>query len=511
MTTEFITSGPLTPQTVGRATTAADRWRPVFALLVAVAFLPTWLGFPGRWLNSAEHGFAAAALALWLLWRDRERLVTTSRPVALALVAVAGLSLCWLAAFVLNVQVVQQGALPLLLLAWLVATAGFAPLPTALPITGAFLLAVPFWDVLTRPLQSLTVLANTVLLRVARIDATIDGDLIRIPAGTFWVAEGCAGIDYFQIGLLVGVAYALLFLRTWRARVMVIAASVVGVIVMNWLRVFGLIVIGHATDMQSPLVRDHGTYGWILFGVAQALFLAVARRIDMAEEHTLATSVVTASDATSVTPSTPVPLRRLVVATSVAVSGPILYVLLAGSTRASADELAEQARVIPPAGWTEAPRDSSLFRPAFSGADLAAQTHWQRGDARVQVDRLLYAEQRQGKELIQYDNTIAPDSLRAGEGRTRPLGNASVEAHVTVVRTPAGPRLVWSWYRVAGQVTASTSRAKLLELLAFVRRSSASELVAVSASCERPDCRDAGKALLDFVAGSGLADDASAR
>ena len=34
---------------------------------------------------------------------------------------------------------------------------------------------------------------------------------------------------------------------------------------------------------------------------------------------------------------------------------------------------------------------------------------------------------------------------------------------------PAGPRLVWSWYRVAVQVTASTTRAKLLELLAFVR------------------------------------------
>jgi hypothetical protein len=91
------------------------------------------------------------------------------------------------------------------------------------------------------------------------------------------------------------------------------------------------------------------------------------------------------------------------------------------------------------------------------------------------------------------------------------LGNAGVEAHVTVVRTPAGPRLVWSWYRVAGQVTASTTRAKLLELLAFVRRSSASELVAVSASCERPDCRDAGNALLDFVGGGGLVDNASAR
>jgi EpsI family protein len=504
VSTESIAASPRAPQPIDRADPASDRRRPLWALLVAFAFLPTWLGFPGRWLDSAEHGFAAAALALWLLWRDRERLATSSRPLPLALIAVAGLSLLWLAAFVLNVQVVQQGVLPLLLLAWLIATAGLAPARAAAPIAGAFLLAVPFWDVLTRPLQSLTVLANALLLRIARIDATIDGDLIRIPAGTFWVAEGCAGIDYFQIGLLVGVAYALLFLRTWRARVMVIAASVVGVVVMNWLRVFGLIVVGHVTDMQSPLIRDHGTYGWILFAVAQALFLAVARRIDLAEERTLAAVSATSADAASVPPSGPVRLRPLVVATSIAISGPLLHVLLAGGTRASANALAEQARVIPPAGWTEAPRDLSLFRPAFSGADLAAQTHWQRGDARVQVDRLLYAEQRQGKELIQYDNAIAPDSLRAGEGRTRPLGTAGVEAQVTVVRTPAGPRLVWSWYRVAGQVTASPTSAKLLELLAFVRRASASELVAVSASCERPDCGDAGSDLQAFILGSSL-------
>jgi hypothetical protein len=84
------------------------------------------------------------------------------------------------------------------------------------------------------------------------------------------------------------------------------------------------------------------------------------------------------------------------------------------------------------------------------------------------------------------------------------LGTAGVEAQVTVVRTPAGPRLVWSWYRVAGQVTASPTSAKLLELLAFVRRASASELVAVSASCERPDCGDAGSDLQAFILGSSL-------
>jgi hypothetical protein len=47
-------------------------------------------------------------------------------------------------------------------------------------------------------------------------------------------------------------------------RLLVVAAATG--LAANWLRVFSLIVIGYASDMQNYLVRvDHLTYGWILF------------------------------------------------------------------------------------------------------------------------------------------------------------------------------------------------------------------------------------------------------
>jgi hypothetical protein len=60
---------------------------------------------------------------------------------------------------------------------------------------------------------------------------------------------------------------------------------------------------------------------------------------------------------------------------------------------------------------------------------------------------------------------------------------------------------VWYWYRVAGIDTPSAAKAKLLELLAFVMRGPASELVAVSTPCGVGDCRDGEAALRTLVVG----------
>ncbi len=484
--------------------------------LLTIAFAPTWRAFVSTWLSQMSHGFAAGALALWLLWRDREALRRDGSPWPFALLAVVPLSFGWLAAAVLNVQVGQQAALPLILFAWWAAVAGLDAARVALPATGVWLLAVPLWDVLTRPLQWLTIVANNLLLRVARIDANINGDLISIPSGTFHVAEGCAGIDYFQIGLLAGSAYALLFLQTWRRRITVILVAIGAVIVMNWLRVFSLIVIGHVTEMQSPLMLDHGTYGWILFGVAQVVSLAIWRRVedgetrdpmgrDVAHAVSLDTPLAAGREWVGAMRSGTRSHRVLAIATGLAISGPVVH-LAATSLRQSAQpNMTELATFTPPIGWQPGPTDAAAaFTPAYAGADHHARTVWTLGAQQVQVDRFMYSIQRQGKELIMYGNEIAHDSLRVGAGETRPLGPSGVRATITVVRTRSGTRLVWSWYRVAGDVTASARRAKLLELKAFVRGTPTAELVAVSTACELSSCRDAVSTLFGFLDGSPL-------
>lgn len=493
--------------------------------IIAVAFWQTWKTFPPAWLAFREHGFVVALLCGWLLWRDRAQLAGDGRRMPLANVAVVGLSVLWLVAFVLNSQLVYQATMPLLLLSWLLATAGWAAFRAALPIAGAFFFAVPIWSVLTRPLQTTTVFVNARLLDLAGIEATIDGDFITIRDGVFWVADGCAGVNYFEIGLLVSVMYSLLFLRTWKARGVAMLTAVTLTVVSNWLRVFGLIVIGHNTHMQSSLiVNGHGTYGWIIFAVTMLLFFLLVPRIDTLDRRLVGQSATAGADS----PRTPAAAHvdrvahggwtanGLALSTGLAVLGPVLL-MTTSVLPDSAPPSAFATGVSPSAEWVRQPSlpmaettrapDSTAqtaWRPAYAGADEHRRERWTRGSEVVQVDRLLYVEQSQGKELVNSENHIAPDSLVAGDGLSAPLNGDGRRVRVAAVRTDAGVRLVWYWYHVAGRDTHSATDAKLRELVAFARRAPASELVAVSMLCTDEKCRGASRTLYTFVTGRTL-------
>jgi EpsI family protein len=115
--------------------------------------------------------------------------------------------------------------------------------------------------------------------------------------------------------------------------------------------------------------------------------------------------------------------------------------------------------------------------------------------AEIQAVRHYFIDQKQGEELIQNGNAIAPDSLLVVERFVGPIGPSRRIVREAVVRTSEETRVVWYWYRVAGIDTAFPTQAKLLEIIAFFRRSAASELLTLSVECGADDCTDAAIAL----------------
>lgn len=500
----------------------STQWRTrmtVGFVVVMVAFWQTWASFPQAWIERGEHGFVAAAFCGWLAWRDREQLLGDGRGLGMANVLVAGLSMLWLVAIILNIRVVHQAVLPLLLLAWLLSTAGLSAFRKALPIAGAFFLAVPLWGLLIRPLQSMTVLANRALLSLTGIEVQFDGDLIAIPDGVFQVAEGCAGINFFEVGVLVGVMHALLFLKTWKARGVAVLVAALLAIVSNWLRVFGLILIGHFTKMQSPLIESHGTYGWLIFAVVLFTFFFAARHIE-AWDEVLHAEETAAQPAVATAAATRRPRRRtavsqswaaVLVPTGMALIGPFFLLAATGMPAADASP-ASAPGMAPGAEWQRMPAETAPFAgdsikpwsPAYRGAGEHRVEQWVDSGATqiaVQVDRLLYADQTQGRELVNSENRVARPIDKAGEGLAGPLDELGRRVNVTAVRTPEGVRLVWSWFYVAGVNSHYANEAKLLELVAFATRASASELVAVSTLCGTENCEAASRTLYRFVVG----------
>jgi exosortase len=490
--------------------------------VLGLAYWPTWTSFVAAWIDQREQGFLVSAFCLWFAWRNRSGLLLPGEGVGLAAIPLAFLSLLWLVGIVLSVRLLHQAAVPVLLLGWVLSVAGLPAMMAALPIVGTFFLLVPFWGLLSPPLQSMTVAANSVMLGFTDIDAKIEGSYIAIPSGVFEVAGACSGVKYLESGVIIAVVYGLLFLRTWRARAVAVAIAALLSMVSNWLRVVGLIIIGHRTQMQSPLIADHDTYGWIIFAVTLSVFFVVARRIEAYDDRLSGGREQAAS--TSAAPAAPTAtfaqqLRAVALPTGAAVLGPLLW--LGASTRTVEVVVPEQIDGLTPAAeWT---RDSTssvtplaplafvldtapvrvpgAFAPTYMGADLHLREFWHAADVPVQVDRLVYREQSQDRELINSQNRIAPGKEVLGGGLVGPIDDRGRMVTATIVRPQDEVRLVWSWFSVAGVRTHSRTEAKLLELVSFTSPGHTAELVTVSTPCGPEDCNAATQALFRFVTG----------
>lgn len=503
-------------------------------LVTVVAFWASWRVLPEVWAQSRGHGLFAVLLSATLLWRERHRIGTGYGTEPGALVALGALSLLWLVGVVISAQVIHLSTVPLVLLAWAAAVFGWRSLVPLVPAAAAFSLALPIWEVLIWPLQMATVLVNRLLLAITPFNAEIDGTSIHLPAGTLVVADSCAGLNFLMASLLIGTAYAMFFENEWRTRWRLIGIAAAIAIVANWIRVFGLVVIADVTSMQSGLIEDHAIYGWVIFAASMGAYFVFAERAGKAPQTSgeSPTDVsATGAEPAAVTHA-PLSLRAAVVAATAAcfaVLGPTL--LRVADARRMGTPLLPVPSLIGAAEWSSRTIDPSAQRwqPGFTGADEHMSVEWVDGSDTVRVDRFVYRDQRQGHELIGGSNAIAAPrdlvadrivgpldaslrmvreaAIRERAQRNTPAGTPPVpgasvgQRSMTNPTDPPALRLVWYWYRVADAETPSPTRAKLLELLAFVRRSSPSEVIVASAPCEGADCAAAQARLRRLVGG----------
>ena len=76
----------------------------------------------------------------------------------------------------------------------------------------------------------------------------LDGLMIHIPSGSFYVAEACAGARFLICAVALGFLVANLNYRDFSQRLLVIGLSIVVPIVVNGFRAFGIVMTALLTD-----------------------------------------------------------------------------------------------------------------------------------------------------------------------------------------------------------------------------------------------------------------------
>lgn len=142
-----------------------------------------------------------------------------------------------------------------------------------------FIFLIPLWGVLTIPLQSISVVAVNALMGLTTIPVYVEQQFVQIPSGTFEIAGGCSGLRYLLTSLAISSLYCFLYFRTIKNIAIFILVAIFGALLTNWLRIVGLIIIGHQTEMTSPLMEDHNMFGWYLYAPFMLLLFIFGGRL----------------------------------------------------------------------------------------------------------------------------------------------------------------------------------------------------------------------------------------
>ncbi len=434
------------------------------------------------------HGGLLFLLGVYLAFERWRELQPPLAPSMAAVLFVLILSVAWLIAGLVFVQVLQLLAVLALLpvTAWaLLGLRGFCPLafPLALPILG-----LPIWEVLNQgELQVFTAIGVEQLLNFSGVPVGREGVLLHIPAGVFRVAENCSGMRQLVVSVPVAaVAAYLVGYRLWGIVVCSFVGGCVALLV-NTLRIYVVVLAGHLTEMQHYFVTtDHIVLGWVMFVIAiTALLLLIAsRRGTRAQPRSFGTEVTIGER--------PGLLIALFVALLV---GPLLswHFHQLGPREDSFFTLPERM-----GDWFLVPLQTD-YEPVHAEPDRIANASYRSAQYGVVTLRVAsFTQQVQGREAVSSRNKLADQIMwQSTEPQSRIDTGAFTVDEVLV--TGAGQRLrIWGWYRTPVGSSSALWEAKGLEL--WSRFSNPGETFIVTlARAEADDASASQAALAAFV------------
>lgn len=467
----------------------------VGVLIVAVlgAYWPMVTALWAYWLQPyvGGQGVLVAALSLWLVYRQRDRLsATPARPIPWAILLVALCSVATLLFWRAGIQALYFMLLPLLILAAVYAAFGQAIARILLVPVGYLYFAMPAWQVLSPYLQVATVRVIGVLALLFGLPATIQGNVISFPNGaTFEVTPLCSGIRFLVQGLAVATLLGELEQACLARRLRLLGSIILVALVANWARAMIIVQAGYATGMRHVLVSsNHLLFGSVLFVCVLLVFVWLATRSPLPPQRETPGPFVGQTRS----------LAGFLGVLAALIVAPIVTYGIAPSHDVSGRRNGVQWPV-GPADW-HGPLDNlnSVWHPVFVGAHAESQALYEdpSGEA-IEVFAVGYALQVQERKLVSENNSLLGTDLTQLTGQV--VGSDGQSYYEMVVADRQGRHsVIWSVYDIGGRAFANPIPSQLWYGLSSLTSQPYSALFAFRARCV-PSCPAARGRLAAFT------------
>lgn len=494
---------PGAPAGQAHATREHIRVTLLFGLIVVSILAITWpiiQGMADTWKNSSTYGhcYLVIPVAIWMVWRKSASLASAPLiPFLPGLAVVAAVGFVGLLGELASAAVVTQFAAVGMVAATALTVLGRRwTCHLAFPL-GFLFFAVPFGEGLLPVLMEWTATVTVWALRATGIAVYREGNYFVVPSGSWSVIEACGGVRFLIAALVTGCIFAWLQYRAPLKRLVFVSLALIAALFANWLRAYGMVLIGHLSDNRIEIARYHSAWGWLIFGAVMFGLFAFAMRWSDKEIATWSPAQVngetTAGD------------RSIATALIASLLTIAAWPAAASWIESHADVNPLQIEAIAPReGWQPAPTAAGDWKPELVAPSAVDVQTFVLNEHVVSIYRGIYGSQRQGSELVNAMNRIA--GTDSGSWRVIESGTAEIELNgvptlirSAVVRGAVGQFLVWHWYQLSGLATASDFRVKArLAVLRLTGASDAGVWVAIYTPV-RDDINAGGRRLNEFV------------
>ncbi len=491
----------------------------VFLGVLAFIYHQTVLQLFALWFGDNSHSYSHGSLLLlvscYLLYKKiKDHNLSISNQVSsLLLMLSLGGSLLWFLAGLGQVQIVQYIALVLLVFFALSAVYGSNSFKLfALPVF-LLLFALPMWEFFTEVLRWITIRNVGFILNNTGISILVEGMNIHVPSGVFAVEPECSGLGQFIVALAVAVVYVDISGLSLRNSLLVIALAALVAIVSNTVRIYVVVLVGHFTDMQHPMVADHANVGRVIFAIIIFAFFFVLNRyvVQAPEQETSQSSPSPVADTTvsvvggkSASPARGfLGLSNLLGVLAAVVVGPVLLLLY--SVPNSHDmPLAELPEAMQ--GWDSTYQQGRPWQPRIAAHDYFVAGNYTdaKGDL-VELRIYQFFAGEQGREAVNDNNSMADKvnwHLSSASKLSRPIHDLATfnDVEESLINKHNGvEKLVWHWYQIGDSGTSNKSLAKLLGIWGRLSGMNEERLIVVSTDINSDEAQ-ARQRLERFVA-----------
>ena len=463
----------------------------LLVIAVPLIFWPDAQTFINAWTNTSayNHGFFILPISLWLLHRQRQSISATETATEpLALVALAVALLLWFLSFIISVNVTQKFALIALIpiSTWILFGRKLL-IKVIFPMAFLFFM-IPVGAILVPPLMEVTADITVSMIELSRIPVYRDGLFFILPTGNWSVVEACSGLNYLVASLTLGMLYAYLTYRSFTKRLLFVLAIAIFALIANGLRAYGIVIIGHLSNMQYGTGGDHQFYGWLFYGFL--VFWVFYLGNIWADKPLLFEAK---SNENTVNPSqgSP-PIILFVIIFSIMISVQLFARETVHFDNSGIDTLSFQL----PEEFGDWQYSSNLelgWEPQIVGASIAKTQSYSLGNDIIQISLGYYPRQSQGAEAVGWHNRVV------GSGREKWIVFGKTDLNIggfsvteTEIYQQERKILIWNWYLVGNRDTADPKIAKIynaLNIILYRRNDAAFLTLATPINQNRLDSR----------------------